>query len=115
MSKIKKSMIYLIISTMGGINRIAYCRRRIKTEEKVKVVASVWGKEFIQFLAALAFLPWTILKNRINSPFSINHHKTQTNHHQTQATAFAFSSVFILLLFRIGCLEEERGGAPRQA
>ena len=31
-------------------------RRRIKTEEKVKVVASVWGKEFIQFLAALAIV-----------------------------------------------------------
>ena len=30
-------------------------RRRIKTEEKAKVVASVWGKEFIQFLAVLAF------------------------------------------------------------
>ena len=29
-------------------------RRRIKTEEKVKDVAAVWGAEFIQFLAALA-------------------------------------------------------------
>ena len=34
-------------------------RRRIKTEEKAKVVASVWGAEFIQFLAALAVLNWT--------------------------------------------------------
>ena len=41
-----------------------YHRRRIKTEEKVKVVASVWGEECIQFLAALAILPRTILKNR---------------------------------------------------
>ena len=32
-------------------------RKRIKTEEKAKVVASVWGEEFIQFLAALAVLP----------------------------------------------------------
>ena len=32
-------------------------RRRIKTEEKAKVVAtSVYGKEFIQFLDALAVL-----------------------------------------------------------
>ena len=31
-------------------------RRRIKTEEKVKVVAAVWGTEFIQFLAAIAIL-----------------------------------------------------------
>ena len=35
-------------------------------EEKAKVNASVWGEEFIQFLAALAILPRTILKNRIN-------------------------------------------------
>ena len=35
-------------------------RRRIKTEEKVKVVAYVWGAEFIQFLAALAVLHWPI-------------------------------------------------------
>ena len=31
-------------------------RRRIKTEEKAKVIASVWGEEFIKFLAALAVL-----------------------------------------------------------
>ena len=35
-------------------------RRRTKTEEKAKVVASVWGKELIQFLAALAVLHCTI-------------------------------------------------------
>ena len=32
-------------------------RRRMETEAKAKVVASVWGAEFIQFLAALAVLP----------------------------------------------------------
>ena len=32
-------------------------RRRIKTEEKAKVVAAVWVTEYIQFLAALAVLP----------------------------------------------------------
>ena len=32
-------------------------RRRIKTEEKAKVVAYVGGEEFIQFPAALAILP----------------------------------------------------------
>ena len=41
-----------------------------KTEEKAKVVASVWRKEFIEFLAALAqslaVLPRTILKNKLN-------------------------------------------------
>ena len=32
-------------------------RRKIYTEAKAKVVASVWGAPFIQFLAALAILP----------------------------------------------------------
>ena len=32
--------------------------RRIYTEEKTKVVAAVWGTEFIQFLAALPILHW---------------------------------------------------------
>ena len=45
-------------------------RRRIKTEEKANVVASVWGggrgEEFIQFLAALAVLPRKILNIRMN-------------------------------------------------
>ena len=35
-------------------------RRRIKTDEKAKVVASVWGEEYIQLLAALAVLHWKI-------------------------------------------------------
>ena len=45
-------------------------RRRIKTEVKAKVVATVClgggGEEFIEFLAALAVLPWKILNNRMN-------------------------------------------------
>ena len=59
-------------------------RRRINTGEKAKVVAAVWGTEFIQFLAALANLlqdffknrmncTMRILKNRMNSFFSSNH------------------------------------------
>ena len=35
-------------------------RRRIELEEKAKVVASVWGAEFVQFLVALAVLPRSI-------------------------------------------------------
>ena len=35
-------------------------RRREKPEEKAKVVASVWVEEFIQFLATLDVLHWTI-------------------------------------------------------
>ena len=38
-------------------------RRRIKTEDKAKVVASVWGAEFIKFLATPAFLHWDSLTN----------------------------------------------------
>ena len=30
--------------------------RSLKTEEKAKVVAAVWGTEFIKFLAALAVM-----------------------------------------------------------
>ena len=41
--------------------------RRIYTEEKVKVVAAVWGTEFTQFLAALAFLHKDDMKKRMNS------------------------------------------------
>ena len=48
-------------------------RRRIKTEVKAKVVASVWGKEFIHFLATLAVLLRTILKKRMNKSFLSNH------------------------------------------
>ena len=35
-------------------------RRRMELEDKAKVVASVRGAEFGQFLAALAVLPWSI-------------------------------------------------------
>ena len=45
-------------------------RRRMKLEDKAKVVASVCGAEFVQFLAALTVLPWSIWKNRMNSTFS---------------------------------------------
>ena len=36
------------------------------TEEKSKVVAAVWGIEFLQFLAALAILHQDDMKNRMN-------------------------------------------------
>ena len=42
-------------------------RRRIETEGKAKVVTSVWGAEFVQFLAAQAVLHWSIWKKRSNS------------------------------------------------
>ena len=44
-----------------------YHRRRMETEAKAKVVTSVWGADFVQFLAALAVLPRSIWKKRLNS------------------------------------------------
>ena len=58
---------------MSSLPRAVFWPRRTKTEEKAKVVASV------QFYATLAILPRT-----------------------TEATTFAFSSVFILLLWSKG-------------
>ena len=43
-------------------------RRRIRTEEKAKVVTSFWGAEFIQFLVALAVLYWTDWRIGIIAP-----------------------------------------------
>ena len=49
-------------------------RRRIYTEEKAKVVAVVWGREFMKFLAALAIFHYkTVLKKIMISSFSLNH------------------------------------------
>ena len=36
------------------------------TEDKAKIVAAVWGTEFIQFLAALAILHQDDMQTRIN-------------------------------------------------
>ena len=47
-------------------NCSTYHRRRINTEEKAKVVASVWGTECIQFLAAPTILHQDELKKRMN-------------------------------------------------
>ena len=47
----------LSYARVPGEEKVAYTHtRRIKTAEKVKVVAAVWGAEFIQSLAALAVL-----------------------------------------------------------
>ena len=39
-------------------------RRRTNTEEKAKVVAAVWGTEFLQFLSVMAVLHWDELKEK---------------------------------------------------
>ena len=42
--------------TAARVDAMVYVghRRRMETEGKAKVVASVWGAKFVQFLAALA-------------------------------------------------------------
>ena len=40
-------------------------------EAKATVVASVWGADFVQFLAALVVLPRSVWKKRLNSPYSV--------------------------------------------
>ena len=68
----KRDIVTRIVDEMGtGGKWTRPHGRRIKTEKMAKVVASVWGKKFIQFLAALPILPRTILKNRMNSSFSV--------------------------------------------
>ena len=37
---------------------------RIELEVKAKVIAYDWGAEFVELLAALAVLPWSIWKKR---------------------------------------------------
>ena len=39
-----------------NLKKRSHYRRRVNTEEKVKVVAAVWGTELIKFLATLAIL-----------------------------------------------------------
>ena len=42
-------------------------KRSLKTEEKAKVVAAVWGTKFIQFSAALQIWHQDDLKKRMNT------------------------------------------------
>ena len=37
----------------------------LTSKTKAKVVASIWGAEFVQFFAALPVLPWSIWKERL--------------------------------------------------
>ena len=44
----------VLVEAITTVVEVIFHRRRIYTEAKAKVVPSVWGAEFIQFLAALA-------------------------------------------------------------
>ena len=57
-------------SNLHGLSVACIEEEEEEKKKKEKVLASVWGEEFIKFLAALAVLPCTTLKNRINSSFS---------------------------------------------
>ena len=57
--------------TWCKLDEISHHRRRIKTDEKAKVVAVVWGTAFIQFNAALAILHQFDLKKAMNLSFSL--------------------------------------------
>ena len=104
-------------------------RRRIKTEEWAKVVASVYGEESIQFLAVLAVLHWTIWIIGWIAPVwferkgwihHILHNRPRQNSSaarnwinaspKTEATTFAFSSVSVLILWEEGSDKRERKG-----
>ena len=45
-------------------------KRRMKTEEKAKVVVAFWKMELIKIIVVLAIVPRTILKNGRNSSFA---------------------------------------------
>ena len=49
----------MVYCTQYTVHCTAYGVRRIELEDKAKVVASVRGAEFVQFLAALAVLLWS--------------------------------------------------------
>ena len=77
----------------------------MEREAKAKVVVSVWGEEFVQFLAALDVLPWSIWEKRfIDQGKRAKAARNSTNSApQTDVTTFAFASLSILLL----CLDNK--------
>ena len=98
---------------MWGFQLSSFHRRRMETEAKAKVVSSVWGADFIQFLAALTIFPRSIWKNRRISTFSSKSTERKTasaarncinSAPQTETTTFAFASVCILLLWLYVCI-----------
>ena len=50
---------------------------RMERKAKAKVIAFVWGAEFVQFLAALAVLPQSIWKKWLNSTVSFKTTETK--------------------------------------
>ena len=81
-------------------------RRRIKIEDKTKVIGAIWGTELIQFLAALAIFHQDDLKKRMNRITAnggmdalIDDHPlhTKPNHHPTKMDVLPKTFVQIIL------------------
>ena len=92
---------YILLKKMS-LSTVLRSYRGIELEDKATVVASVWGTEFAQFLAALAVLSGSFWKKRSNSSyFSKSTEAKQLARQgieQTDTTTFALSSNSILLL-----------------
>ena len=95
----------------------AYIEEGLRHKKMQRSTLFVWGKEFIQFLAALVVLPRTILNNGTNCtrmlgrihPILKNRPGKECNKlfSQTEATTFAFSSVFNFYQSSIGASFKE--------
>ena len=60
---------YIVADFLFSVYKVGLGRghkRRIKTEEKAKVIAAAWGAEAIHFFASLDILHHDDFKNRMN-------------------------------------------------
>ena len=84
-SWLQVTVIVRLVGLWGGQGHPHPHSRRMETEGTAKVVASVWGAKFVQFLATLPVLPrsnWkkrcrSIWKTRLNSTLSFKSTKTK--------------------------------------
>ena len=67
--KFRYTVLYILTEYASSLHS-AVCtpfhRRRIKTEEKAKVVVDDWGAESVHFFAALGILGQADIKHRMN-------------------------------------------------
>ena len=66
---LKEKKLGLVVLLVVFSFRVLPYRRRMETEG-YRLIASVWGAKFMQFLTAIAVLPRSIRRNRINSTIS---------------------------------------------
>ena len=97
---LEKNILLTHLLTCSGVS-YSYHWRLMETEAKARVVASVWRAEFIHCLAALAILPWSIWKNRMNSTFSSKSTAARNwinSVPQTDMPTFVYASLSVLIL-----------------